>query len=306
MSFKNYCYVNNFYTKDVSNTTHLFMDGGKLHVPMKEYPNFLNMYLKSINNGEKISLVEKVGKNCIMRFFLDIDKYINIDNILDKARDITKCNNYFIYKCNKNVGIHIVFNMTVTNEDALCYCSNIKRVVSREESEHIDMSVYNTGLRMIGSVKFQNGHIIDRQYIPLNCNTNEKISLNDLKSSIVRIKANNSYVSTQSSKQISKDLHILLSYCGKLNKEYLNIEIKDVKKISDHLSISTNSRFCCNLDNFHKSCGIYFVINPKNEMYQKCYCPCQTSKNRKFGYCYQFKSKKINVPKYIVNSISPT
>ena len=302
-SFKHYCYVNDFYTKDVSNTTHLFMDGGKLHIPMTNYPNFLNMYLKSINNGEKISLIEKLGKNCIMRFFLDIDHYINIDNILDKAIEVTKCDKFSIFKCCNDVGIHIVFNMSVTNEIASKYCEDIKKIVSKTESSHIDSSVYNTGLRMIGSVKFQNGNVIDRHYIPLNCNVCDKLSLNDLKSSIVRIKTNYDYLPKQCIKQTFKNTNVLLPYCGKINKEYLNIEIKDVKQIDDHISISTNSRFCCNINNLHKSCGIYFVINPKNEMYQKCYCPCQTSKNRKFGYCSQFRSKTTNVPKYIIKSL---
>ena len=238
-----------------------------------------------------------------MRFFLDIDKYMNIDNIIDKAKEVTKCDNYTIYKCNKNVGIHIVFNMSVTNEEALNYCNNIKKLVSNIEANHIDSSVYNTGLRMIGSVKFQNGNIIDRYYVPLNFDYNDCLSLNDLKSSIVRIKINKKIINKSKVKTSHDDVHKLIPFCGKINEEYLNIQIKDVKQLGEYISINTNSKFCCNLNNLHKSCGIYFVINPKNEMYQKCYCPCNTSKNRQFGYCHQFKSKKVKVPKFIIESI---
>ena len=62
----------------------------------------------------------------------------NLQKIFDKATEVTKCDNYSIYKCCNNVGIHIVFNMTVTNDTASKYCEDIKKLVSKTESNHIE------------------------------------------------------------------------------------------------------------------------------------------------------------------------
>lgn len=312
MNFKKYCFDNNYYTSKTEQTTHLFMDGGKLHVPSEKYPEFIIKYHDSINKGEKIALVEKLGKNCEMRFFLDIDGYINIDNIIDVSKSILDCDDLSIYECNKKKGIHIVFNKVVNNSEALEYCKSIKEKLNVNEALHIDSSVYNTGLRMIGSVKFKDGKLIDRCYIPLNHENMEyihNIHINDLKKSIVRIRTIDTIPICKrceaSEVSDASDLDILKKYIKKIDPVYEHIKLLGGKSLNNHYCVYTNSKYCTNIKKEHNSVGIYFVINPKREIYQKCFCPCQKTDNRINGYCCLFKSKKVQLPKYVYNTILP-
>ena len=88
MSFKQFCSKQGFFTKNSDEATHLFMDGGKLNIPLEKYPLFLKSYHKAIVSQEPVSLVEKVGRNCEMRFFLDIDKCVEITEILDVSKSV--------------------------------------------------------------------------------------------------------------------------------------------------------------------------------------------------------------------------
>jgi hypothetical protein len=279
------------------------MDGGKLNIPLSEYPTFLKRYLKAVISKEEVSLVEKLGKSCEMRFFLDIDKTINIDEILKVASCVLQCNSYVVYKCNENHGIHIVFNFVVTNEQAQNYAKLIQDKVSNEFKKHIDASVYNTGLRMVGSVKYQNGIYQNRYYLPLGIKELEELTIQDLKTSIVRLKTLDTIEKYVAPLNDLSKFSVLHKYVPKINKNYADISFTRCKKIHDYYCINTNSKFCCNLETNHKSCGVYFILSPENELYQKCFCPCRKSNGRKHGYCCDFKSKRVKVPSSVYKSI---
>lgn len=305
MNFKQYCFHNNLYTSNIEKTTHLFMDGGKLSVQSEDYPQFLLKYLESINRGEKISLVEKLGKNCEMRFFLDIDSYINIDNIIDISKKVLKCEDFSVFQCNKRHGIHIIFNKVVTNIEALNFCKTIKQLINNDEADHIDSSVYNTGLRMVGSIKYKDGKPIDRFYLPIHYDTNDVLHMKDLKKSIVRIKTLDFQQEAICNECCESDFDVLKKYIMKIDSKYEYIKLTHMKMLKDYFVIYTNSRYCTNIKKEHNSVGIYFVINPKRELYQKCFCPCKKLEDRIQGYCCSYKSVKIQIPKYVYSSISP-
>lgn len=62
------------------------------------------------------------------------------------------------------------------------------------------------------------------------------------------------------------------------------------------LLITTNSRFCLNLGRDHHSCGIYFYAHKLKGIAQKCLCPCNTTKGRKYGLCSEFTSTYVKIP----------
>lgn len=305
MSFKKFCYNNGYFTKNSDEATHLFMDGGKLKVPIEEYPKFLKKYHKSIISQEPISLVEKVGKNCEMRFFMDIDKCTNIDDILSISKDVVQSDDFTVYKCNENKGIHIVFNIVVNHTKANEIIDNIIDKLPSSLSKYIDKSVYNTGLRMVGSVKATNGETQHRYYLPLGKQSIEELTLLDVKKSIIRLKTLNSFVKKDNTVQ-SDRFNMLYKYITKIHPNYGDTKFTTCKTIEDYYCINTNSKFCCNLEADHKSVGIYFVLSPKNELYQKCFCTCRKSTCRKHGFCCEFKSKKVKVPSEIYKSIEST
>ena len=51
----------------------------------------------------------------------------------------------------------------------------------------------------------------------------------------------------------------------------------------------TNSHFCMNVNREHSSNTIYFYIDMLC-VYQKCFCRCETSEGRQFGYCRDYRS----------------
>ena len=65
---------------------------------------------------------------------------------------------------------------------------------------------------------------------------------------------------------------------------------------NDTYVAQTDSKFCMNIDREHNSNHIYFCIN-KTDMYQKCFCRCDTTIGRKFGLCQDYKSapRKITI-----------
>ena len=79
MSFKRWC-LTKFAVKEANYATHLFMDCGKIKVPLSEFPEFLKRYY-DVYTYENVCLIEKLGHNCQMRFFLDVDiKHTNFNH----------------------------------------------------------------------------------------------------------------------------------------------------------------------------------------------------------------------------------
>jgi hypothetical protein len=292
MLFKTYCAKNGLYTKESGSATHLMMDGGKLEVNPQKYPDFLEKYFKSINKGEKLSIVEKLGKNCTMRFFLDLDfkkGSANLEKILQVANDVVKCEPT-IFKCTQYCGYHIIYNTEVSMEDAEKKANDIKKKLDIKVGSTIDTSVYRSGLRMIGSLKYSHKtkSMENRWYTSID----ENITFDVLKSSIVRIKTTN---------EIDDEVYCIPcdqthyhKAMVKIHSEYKKARILGVKQFNETMCIRTDSNFCTNIGGYHKSCHVYFVIN-KGNMSQKCFCSCRNSKGRRYSYCDSYISKSVRV-----------
>ena len=297
MLFKTYCAKNGLYTKESSSATHVMMDGRKLEVQPEKYPAFLEQYFKSIKRGEKLSVVEKLGKNCTMRFFLDLDfknESANIEKILEVANDIVKCEPT-ILKCTQGCGYHIIYNTVMNMEDAEKTSNMIKQKLDIKSASTVDTSVYRSGLRMIGSSKYSHKTKLmeERWYTSID----ENITFDVLKSSIVRIKT---------TKEKNEDVFCIPCVhthyhkaMVKIHSEYKKAKILGVKQFNETICIRTDSNFCTNIGTYHKSCHVYFVIN-KGNMSQKCFCSCKNSKGRRYSYCDSYISKSVRVP--IVNT----
>lgn len=75
-----------------------------------------------------------------------------------------------------------------------------------------------------------------------------------------------------------------------LPEPYRKVNITDLFMCENNIYVAqTDSKFCMNIDREHNGNHIYFCIN-KNEIYQKCFCRCDTEVGRKFGKCSSYKS----------------
>ena len=182
MSFNRYILQ---FTKNSSNEqTHLSFNGGKYNVPDNNFDEFYKRYYNVISdkdNEERDSLylIEKVY-NSTFAFFIDLDvpkrsSYkLSDDDVLDIINasctsikemfmENDKLMEFIISKriTAKGFNYHINFyNLIVNNAIAKNLITNILKnqdLLSEDLKSAIDVSVYRTGLRLLGSKKVEKG-----------------------------------------------------------------------------------------------------------------------------------------------------
>ena len=164
------------FTKNTENQqTHLSFNNGKYNVPDNKFDEFYKEYYKVIsdkNNIEKdnLYLIEKVTDSKFA-FFIDLDvpkKYNynltdeNVSDviqttkakIIDNFSDDPTLTEYIVSKritengCNYHINF---YNLIVDNQLGNVLISQIKKISNLQHC--IDISVYRTGLRLLGSKK---------------------------------------------------------------------------------------------------------------------------------------------------------
>jgi len=305
--FKQWC-LNRFLTNEASNATHLFMDGGKIHVPQDKFPMFLKKYYHAVTSNEQISCIEKLGKNCVMRYFLDIDfknynmsheeKLYALDVILISMQTfIDTIPN--IYICSQKEGVHVVYNKACDYKTCIEITTNLLKIC-KTSALYVDNSVYNTGLRMVGSFKYSNRNLEKRSYLPYD----DILSYDQLKHSIVRIKSVEctSITPSKNSKSFDDTYKKLNEFINKhFNNEHELYTVVSLKQLGECVSCVTSNKYCFNVKRQHKNANVYFVFNLKQKTcYQKCFCRCMS--NMPFDtQCRNYKSYSVKIP-YLIGS----
>lgn len=298
---KGYCTSNGLSTDNKDVATHLFMDGGKVVLTKEKSEHFWKTYKNMILSNVPICLVERSNaEKC--RYFLDIDlksssKPFDVDAFVQRvAIDFPSAEYVICFRRNADaiLGVHIIFHsLTYTSVEE---AKNISKSFSWVEG--IDESVYSTGLRMIGSVKPKQTPQEDTMYLPaykIYGTTVKKvpksISQRAMNETSIRLSFTN-----------RKDVHVterkilchpceeeLIPETALLHKKYTDC-VTQIQKYNDYFIANTDSRYCLNTKNEHKSAYIYFVIHPKTRMmYQKCFCRCADKT------CKTYKSKGIKL-----------
>ena len=81
--------------------------------------------------------------------------------------------------------------------------------------------------------------------------------------------------------------------------------IQSLYKNDKSLYAKTNSRFCENLGRNHNSNHVWFLISENGEICQKCFCRCETMKDRKKDFCKDFTGRKHQLYPSIVKKLFP-
>lgn len=97
---------------------------------------------------------------------------------------------------------------------------------------------------------------------------------------------------------------------GVARRELISVEYKDVgitQAMYAHdksvIYAKTDSCYCLNTRNEHKSNTIYFELKRCGEMRQKCFCRCDTTIGRRHGLCSAFKSHPVNIPDRLLDAL---
>jgi hypothetical protein len=276
-----------FKTKDISNATHFIMTNGKLSVPSHKYEFFIDLYLKSLVSG--LYIVERFGN--IFRFFLDIDKHNeHSENII--AKIVEKYNKDFILlKCTSNKGYHVIFpEWFVDIANASMYATKISNILP------VDVGVYKGhSLRMPGSLKPNE----NRSYMPLGFTKNgEFLHCNILSHQLLK-QCCISPPDTPKQTSVQLENTIPISFNNSLLQElirntelenyYKTSKITRVTKLGKYFVLVSNSHWCQNIQDHHKSNYVYFVVSPDKCIRQKCFCRCA------HRTCSIYKGKKYPI-----------
>ena len=82
------------------------------------------------------------------------------------------------------------------------------------------------------------------------------------------------------------------NFVNKHMKGQESARVHKIFKWNKNFVIETNSHFCENLNKNHSSNRIYFYIYTKDKtIIQKCFCTCETTHDRKYGFCKDFSGR---------------
>lgn len=281
-------FLNNHKVSDNELVTHLNMMGGKYNLRhvMKE---FRELYLNHYND---MYLVERVLYPS--KYFIDLDHCkLSIDTLKDVFHTIS--DNFTILKCKENTtNYHIIFNdVNISSpEDARKMC-NILTNNCNELNLYLDQSVYNTGLRMIGSKKTK---IIEKQYF-INSTS---LTLEDLNASTIHI---NDGLNTKPYKSMANSQNKSTAMCicdfSRIHDAYKHTTITSIMKYNQAYVLQSDNKWCMNINKEHKSNKVYFVLNiKKKELYMKCRCKCINKT------CRIYKSRSVKILSKDYNTIT--
>lgn len=68
--------------------------------------------------------------------------------------------------------------------------------------------------------------------------------------------------------------------------------IKNIFHNKKRFLVKTDSRYCANMGKNHNSTHVWFACDG-HTIAQKCFCRCETTENRRFGFCKDFKGTPL-------------
>ena len=248
------------------------------YIEYKSKSKYLNHYENIININE---FTDKL-KERFVRFQSEIDdkEFNNINYFLEKLNIEKK-----IYNFRKIIEISSI--KTFTN-----FCYNLK-----EEGHPF-------WVREVICNKLN-------EYTPPNSVT--PILTPSQKVFVSNLKKNSDFKSNVVKEIYSVDTEIgitIINYIKHLFPIYQNEIFKEILYMGNYYTVSTNSRYCMNVEREHSGNHIYFVID-QQKIYQKCFST-KISSDQKYGSCKDFcsHSKPLNrhfknILYKVIKSVSP-
>lgn len=113
--------------------------------------------------------------------------------------------------------------------------------------------------------------------------------------------------SVQETKNVFEDIDIQNKIELFIQKNMSGQSSSNITKIYIHDKIylvSTNSKYCENIQRNHASNHVWFLIEG-DTILQKCFCRCETTKGRLHGFCKDFAGRKHILPETIYRGMYP-
>jgi hypothetical protein len=234
---------------------------------------FFQAYVQNDSN-KPLYLMERVRYPCYL--FVDID-HVSFDELENfkntwcrhpgcamSIRDADETKNH-------TFGVHIVFKDVVVN--------SVSHAIqeARKRFNHVDESVYKSGLRMVGSRK---NKLLMTTYRPEYFNTSSRLSVADMYKHSILIMCKSTMLprktivvpkhSLQRSRKYTLDF-------GHIHPNYKNMHVSNIHRHSFDrcIIVNTYERFCTNVEREHNNNHIFIVIHERTKtMHQECFCTC--------------------------------
>lgn len=266
-----------------------------IHNKYVSYTKFDSFFEWYILNLDHMHMIERTRYPC--KLFIDIDKVIDIHQSILKVSSEFPLDSFIVCVNEMQNGIHIIFQNNIIHDydDAIDILNNYG----------YDLSVYKTGLRMIGSKKKSESKryypycLVDKQCIKQISN---EITIENLKLCSILIP----FVSVNwPSKKLSRQLRSLNTElfvidCSNIDPKYNHVSIQSIGVFNRTYILKTNMKYCSNIKREHKSNTIYFVVRNKRSnitISQKCFCRCSDKT------CSTFETEPIKIPIMLYNKI---
>lgn len=280
-------------TPHASEATHLSLTGGKYSIrSLADVHAFRKLYIRE---PHRYCLVERVCYPSVL--YMDLDHCsLDATELANSLR--SSFDNVYVYT-NREGGYHIILRAIIAASptDAVRLCQYVCRMCP-SISPFVDLSVYYSGLRMIGSRKSMH---VARVYHPIR--TNRTITLLDLEQSSIhhQIQTSRPWVGKRAPDPRTRTMGVVgddrLDFCN-LHEQYSDIVVKSIKYTRPFVSIISESTFCPNVNRQHRSKNAYFVINMLTKtMVHKCLCRCESTK------CKDYRSRVVQVPPRVYSRI---
>ena len=286
------------------------MNGGTLSV--KDHKKFLNVYLEKVLLNEKQYMVEM--KTQKFKFYIDFDFK---DQLSDEdatelflAWESAVKGPVYVAKTAQRIvdgywksGFHLIWPERIVKKQTYTRFRNSIILKTPHVADFIDSPT--SGLRMLWSHKYPVG----KPYVPWIRIHNGKVeqlspvpNLHMLEKFSIQVFDDGDETSTKEEAIIQETSSKLETY---IRKHIRGQEACNVKKIirnkDSHFCIQTDSNYCENLGDRHKSNHVWFMIH-SNRIQQKCHCTCDVK--RKFGVtCKKFTGRAHILPHSILEEL---
>lgn len=348
--------------------SHVLMDGGVLSVPYDRLDEFYSVYVRSVNAGERIFVVEQ--KTELFNFFIDVDYQDDEPLTVEEIRSISEviCQKVGVFdptadalvtiaepkkKGDKiKTGVHINWPGVVVNQGtAVQIMHHVIEVLNsvysgKDWRRIIDQSVYGdptnktkgSGFRMPWSHKRgkhdacagkgcpmcnETGKIVEGEYLPVFKYIDGEMHMTDQSPSVdvmwmttVRTDAGaqpsditvpvlverptrpmreeGGFTKAQTKNEVVDSE--LFAYLQTFVRQYMRgqgtARILQLFKNKKTYYVKTDSKYCENLGRSHNSNHIWFLITEHGAICQKCFCRCETTEGRRYGFCKDFSSRE--------------
>lgn len=297
--------MNNFIGTKTAHT-HVLLNGGVLNVSPDQMNDFFNVYISNILHGERLYVAEK--RLSLFKFFLDIDFYAQEDQticyekvatelfkIIDGGECIVAVAKPRNTPKGVKFGMHIIWVNFVVN---LKKAQALRLKVLDEFVNEDWIDGISSALRMLWSFKNEPD---STYYVPLGKVSEGSFTFfTDVQPSTEYLKMFS--IQTNQTERLpveseKTDCEGIEKFIQRHIPGHENAKITKMERTKDKKSwwLSTNSRYCENIRNHHRSNHVWFMLTPNGRIRQKCLDEnCKTFKGR------EYKLPHILVPKNVI------